>query len=125
VSNPHDEGLYIVELHGGIQYMPRLDTAHHIDAGRIPNVNTSEANGVYGMVFHPDYPDSSYVYVHYTYDTTFFNSRLSRFDVEDKVIDSLSEYIILSNNNMVFNHQGGDLIFGLDDYLYFPRGDGH
>lgn len=124
VSNPIDEGMYILELSGTLKYIPDLGKDSVVIVGQLPKVRDFTANGAYGMTFHPSYPDSSFVYIHYTYDTTFFESRLSRFLLDDGVLDVSSEKVIFTDDNLVWFHQGGNPIFGQDGYLYLPKGDG-
>ena len=124
VANSSDDGLYVVELRGEIHYIPELSIDSSVLFGIIPNVRDTFANGVYGMAFHPNYPDSNYLYVHYTYDTSYYDSRLSRFSIVNGEIQLSSEYIIFSDDNLVWFHQGGNPIFGDDGYLYLPKGDG-
>lgn len=125
VSNSEDSGLYVTELAGAIKYIPDLTKDSSIIVAELPKVREAfGANGIYGMTFHPSYPDSSYIYIHYTYDTTFFESRLSRFTLNDKMIDISTEKVIFSDDNLVWFHQGGNPLFGTDGYLYLPKGDG-
>ena len=66
VSNTYDPGLYISSLSGEILYFSDFNNPPVIS--QIPNVNdTIRNNGLFGMAFHPEYPDSNYIYVHYTY----------------------------------------------------------
>ena len=119
-----DDEIYVVELHGKIYRIPDIEKDSSVLFGTVPNVNDTIANGVYGVAFHPEYPDSNYLYVRYTYDTTFFDSRLSRFSIVDGQLDPFSEHIILSYDNLVWFHQGGNPMFGMDGYMYIPTGDG-
>lgn len=120
----YKEGLIVSELKGVIKYIPNLNKDSAVVMGVIPKVQDTIANGVYGLALHPNFPDSNYLYVHYTYDTTFYDSRLSKFTIVNDKIDTLSEKIIFADDNLVWFHQGGNPIFGKDGYLYLPKGDG-
>ncbi len=124
VCNGVDSGLYITGLAGGIRYIPDLDIDSSIIIGTIPNVINSGEQGLYGIAFHPLFPDSNYIYVHYTYDTSSFQIRLSRFSIKNKELDTLSERVIATFEDDLGIHQGGNPVFGNDGFLYLPRGDG-
>lgn len=124
ISNSEDEGIYILELSGILKYIPNLEKDSVIIVGHLPKVRDFTANGAYGVAFHPSYPDSSYVYIHYTRDTTYFESRLSRFTLTEESIDIPSEKVIFTDDNLVWFHQGGNPVFGNDGFLYLPKGDG-
>lgn len=117
-------GLLVSELSGTIQYMPNLTKDSLVNFGGLNNVSASEANGLFGITIHPGFPDSNFLFAHYTYDTSYFEVRVSRFDINADTLDPSSEKVILLYDNFAFNHQGGDLIFGQDGYLYTTRGDG-
>jgi glucose/arabinose dehydrogenase len=81
--------------------------------------------GLLGLSFHPDYKNNGYFYVNYigAGDST----HISRFSVlpgdPDKA-DSLSETKIMTIAQPYKNHNGGNLAFGPDGYLYIGLGDG-
>lgn len=83
--------------------------------------------GLLGLVFHPQLAKHSYMYVNYTSRTTSkeMETRISRFDVaKNGIINRDSELILLRFNQPYSNHNGGDLTFGSDGYLYIGAGDG-
>ncbi len=80
--------------------------------------------GLLGMAFHPNYPTSPYVFLSYTDldgDTV-----ISRFTVENNglAFSKSSEKIILQVEQPYSNHNGGNIAFGHDGYLYIGLGDG-
>ena len=81
------------------------------------------------MAFHPQYPDSNYVYINYTTAAqtpgATMTTRISRFTLDNTgIVLDLSERILLSIPQPATNHNAGDLVFGPDGYLYIPTGDG-
>lgn len=89
-------------------------------------VDTSVEGGLLGFSFHPEYADSGYVYVYYTTGNP-FRSVLSRFEVSEDNPDSAvsdSELILMEIDQPFENHNGGQIRFGPDDYLYIALGDG-
>jgi uncharacterized repeat protein (TIGR03806 family) len=87
--------------------------------------------GFLGMAFHPDYGDSNwYVYLSYTIDGAGtggpFISIVSRFESRDSglTLDPTSAIELLRLNQPFSNHNGGQISFGPDGYLYISYGDG-
>jgi len=80
--------------------------------------------GLLGLAFHPDYATNGYFYVNYT--DTDGDTVVSRFTVtfDPDAADPSSEQILLSIPQPYSNHNGGDLAFGTDGYLYISTGDG-
>ena len=83
--------------------------------------------GVYSLTFHPRYKENGYVYV-FTNDG--FNkaekkkNRIFRFQAKGttRICDPQSKLLILEWYS--HGHDGGDLVFGPDGYLYISSGDG-
>ncbi len=83
--------------------------------------------GLLGMAFHPNFASNGEVFVSYTgTGSQPFESRVSRFRSNDGgvTLDLASEEILLRVPQPYSNHNGGDLVFGADGYLYFGLGDG-
>jgi len=81
--------------------------------------------GLLGLAFHPDYENNGYFFVNYTAPNP-LRTVVSRFQVTDDpdVGDELSEYIIIEINQPFSNHNGGQIVFGPDGYLFIGMGDG-
>ncbi|MBS4036145.1 MAG: PQQ-dependent sugar dehydrogenase [Ignavibacterium sp.] len=82
--------------------------------------------GLLGLAFHPNYRDNGYFYLDYTTS----NARrtvISRFRVsanDPSKADPQSEEILLEVEQPYANHNGGQISFGPDGYLYISLGDG-
>jgi glucose/arabinose dehydrogenase len=89
-------------------------------------VNASGEGGLLGLAFHPLFPVVPEVFASYTRTGTPLVSHVSRFVSLDAglSLDPASEEIILTLAQPEDNHNGGDLAFGPDDYLYIAFGDG-
>lgn len=96
-------------------------------------VDTSGEGGLLGMAFHPDYPRNRYIFLSYTTSSdpapggvSGFRSVISRFTAsEDGQSLSLdSEWPLITLRQPYSNHNGGQIAFGPDSYMYFGLGDG-
>jgi len=82
--------------------------------------------GLLGLAFHPDYENNGYFYVNYIADNP-LRTVISRFTVSSSnpdYADKNSEFIILEFNQPFENHNGGQITFGNDGFLYIATGDG-
>lgn len=86
--------------------------------------------GLLGIAFHPDYKRNGKFYIYYSAEDADKNfdhkSVLAEYKVSaDKdVADPASQKIILEIKEPESNHNGGQLAFGPDGYLYIGLGDG-
>lgn len=127
IANAGDDRLFIVERDGLIRIIdadssvvatPFLDINGRVDS------SSHGERGLLGLAFHPDYPNTPYFYVNYTSNSG--DTTVSRFSVtgDPYVADPTSEQILLTIDQPFRNHNGGDLNFGVDGYLYIATGDG-
>ncbi len=128
-SGADDHLLYIVEKQGGIQAYQLANQVTSLFLDITGSVDATSEGGLLGLAFHPDYPDSNYFYVNYTAPGTEGNfpliTTISRFTVpREGMVDAATEIKLLTIPQPATNHNGGDLAFGPDGYLYIPTGDG-
>jgi len=120
-----DERLFVIEKGGRVRIIdqgalsnePFIDIDDRVDAG-------ASEQGLLGMAFHPNFPDTPHVYFNYT--KAYGNTRISRFSLSanPNQLDPGSEKILMTISQPFGNHNGGDLNFGPDGYLYIGMGDG-
>lgn len=82
--------------------------------------------GLLGLTFHPDFQENGYFFLNYTADNPRRNV-ISQFSVYIDNPDSGnpdSEFVILEQDQPYQNHNGGQMDFGQDGYLYISFGDG-
>jgi glucose/arabinose dehydrogenase len=83
--------------------------------------------GLLGLALHPEWPDDPRAYVHYS-GRNGGGTVLAEFRVTDDVLpptfDANTERVLLTVDQPFSNHNGGQLAFGPDGYLYLGLGDG-
>ena len=82
--------------------------------------------GLLGLAFHPNFIENGYFYVNYT-DYNPKRNVIARYNVSSNnpnQADILSSLVILEVNQPYTNHNGGQMGFGQDGYLYISFGDG-
>jgi len=96
-----------------------VDITERVDSG--PN----EA-GLLGMAFDPQYATNGYVYLSYTTSDPSLTSVISRFSrsPDGNTLQADSEQVLLRVSQPYSNHNGGNIAFGPDGYLYIGFGDG-
>lgn len=79
--------------------------------------------GLLGLAFHPRFATNGYFYVNYTTAT---HTVIARYEADPAAgkADPASERVLLTFEQPYSNHNGGQLAFGPDGYLYIATGDG-
>ena len=123
---PGDTGrLFIVEQGGVIKILsggavlptPFLDISSIVLSGG--------ERGLFSVAFHPDYDNNGYFFVNYTNNSG--DTVIARYGVSagDPNVANASSAVVLKTISQDFaNHNGGQLQFGPDGYLYVGMGDG-
>ncbi|KAG7466210.1 hypothetical protein MATL_G00162410 [Megalops atlanticus] len=87
-----------------------------------------DERGFLGLTFHPNFKYNGKLYVYYSVEVGFDERiRISEFRIsaaDMNVVDHNSERIILEIDEPASNHNGGQLLFADDGYLYIFTGDG-
>ena len=87
-------------------------------------VATDSERGLLGLAFHPNFSVNGFFYV--IYSDLNGDSILSRFSVstDPNLADASTEVVLLTIPQPFANHNGGQLVFGPDGFLYVSLGDG-
>lgn len=121
---------FVVEKAGVVRVFPNDanaslgDVEIFVDITDRVNSAPSEA-GLLGMAFHPDFSSNGEVILSYTRTGAGLESVVSRFTIDaNGDLDAASEQILLTVPQPASNHNGGNVVFGPDDFLYIGFGDG-
>ncbi|MCE7733490.1 MAG: PQQ-dependent sugar dehydrogenase [Candidatus Heimdallarchaeota archaeon] len=121
--------LFVVEQRGIIHEVVSHNSSDPLKSTflDIQNIVTSGGEkGLLGLAFDPNFETNGYFYVDYTASSP-LRTVISRFTV-DKPLNGLpllsSEKLILEVNQPYENHNAGQIMFGLDGFLYVTLGDG-
>ncbi len=123
-----DDRLFVVQQRGLIRILntnATINSAAFLDITSLVN-STGDERGLLGLAFHPNYANNGYFYVNYTRSSD-GATRISRFtrnpaDPNDALENS--EVNLLTIAQPYSNHNGGQIRFGPDGYLYIGMGDG-
>lgn len=116
-----DTALYVAEQggrlvavrDGALDPQPVLDLSDRVQSGG--------EQGFLGIAFAPD---GSKLYAHYSDETNSGDNQIDEYTMQDGVADPASRRPILTVETLQSNHNGGQLAFGPDDFLYIGLGDG-
>jgi glucose/arabinose dehydrogenase len=120
------ERLFIVEQPGRIKILDLIGGTvggtPFLDISSL--VSFSGERGLLSMAFHPDYDANGTFFVNYTNNSG--NTVIARYTVsgDPDVADPGSAVILKTINQDFSNHNGGQVQFGPDGYLYVGMGDG-
>ena len=125
---------YVIEQKSGlVRGFPNSQSAQPGDVSTFLDLSTKievgAETGLLGLAFHPQWPSTPQVFVYYSLaGTDPVENRVSRFTSSNggASLDLASEQVVLRlvKNQVDHNHNGGNIAFGPDRYLYIGTGDG-
>lgn len=120
----------IVHKDGRVQKEPFLDLTNINPLGSDVQTGFVE-QGLYSIAFHPGFKENGYFYVHYASLPFNGDGVIVRFQVDAKSPNVMTPErtrqtakVLLRIEQPYYNHNGGQIEFGPDGYLYIGSGDG-
>jgi len=129
IKHCKDNRLFVVDQSGKIRIVRpsgAVDAVPFMDISNKVNASGGE-QGLLSLAFSPYYKQDGYFFVNYTRGTGAGESVIARYSVnplDSNLADTASEKIIFKLTQPFNNHNGCDLRFGPDGYLYASFGDG-
>ena len=123
LTHAGDSTLYVVERGGRIwEVDPSQEPVLFLDIDdRVRSVGGEQ--GLFSAAFHPRFSSNGFVYVNYTDNSG--DTVISRFQAgSSRPVDPSTENILLEIEQPFENHNGGQVQFGPDGFLYVGMGDG-
>ncbi|MHA2354523.1 MAG: PQQ-dependent sugar dehydrogenase [Candidatus Thorarchaeota archaeon] len=128
-ANDGSDRLFVVEKSGVIHVFNNSHSSTSsivfLDISSIVSAQSSEM-GLLGLTFHPDFQTNGFFFVDYTADnprrTVIARYQVNAFDPNQANVSTGT--IILEVDQPYTNHNGGQIAFGADGYLYIAMGDG-
>lgn len=125
IAHANDDRLFVVEQEGVIRVIRNHKVLKQPFIDIRDRVSSGGERGLLSIAFHPRYKSNGRFFVNYTNDERGLKTRVSEFRLEtDGTINKQKERILLSVDQPYSNHNGGQLAFGPDGYLYIGMGDG-
>jgi len=127
----YQDRVFLIEKTGRIRMMTFGETEITDEvflniSSRVRAGSGNGEQGLLGLAFHPRFQENGLFFVFYTANESGAPNRLSRFQVDlEQPFVGLpdSEVILINQRDEASNHNGGDLHFGPDGYLYVSLGD--
>ena len=117
-------GLIRIIQDGQLLDTPFLDVSDLVSQEATSPVGYTE-RGLLGLAFHPDYAENGQFFIHYTDRNG--NTVVARYQVsagDPNQAEPASAQTLFTAQQPFANHNGGQLAFGPDGYLYLGLGDG-
>jgi glucose/arabinose dehydrogenase len=125
VTHAGDSRLFVIQQRGTIVIWngTRILPAPFLDIRSL--VSCCGERGLLGLAFHPQYRQNGLFFVYYTATSGDITIARYRVSSDPDRADAASGSVILTVAHRQFsNHNGGQLQFGPDGYLYAGTGDG-
>lgn len=124
-ADDNSNRLFIVEQVGRIQIIDNgaVKPAPFLDISDIVGSDANE-QGLLSLAFHPNYAQNGLFFVNYTNKQG--DTIIARYSVSSNpdLADPNSAEVLLTISQPYANHNGGQIAFGPDGYLYIGMGDG-
>jgi glucose/arabinose dehydrogenase len=125
LTHAEDDKLYVVEQPGQVKVFDTQGKAVGIFLDITDRTRASGGEqGLLGLAFHPDFKSNGRIFINYTDAQGATVVAEYQTAVDRSKADSGSERIVLRIEQPYGNHNGGQVKFGPDGYLYIGMGDG-
>lgn len=124
VSPPDDARLFVLEQVGRVRVIEKDKLREKPFLDLVSKIASGGERGLLGMAFHPQYQKNGRFFVHYS--DLRGDTQISEFvaSSDPNLANAQSERSLLQVKQPFSNHNGGQIAFGPDGFLYISLGDG-
>ncbi len=125
LTHAGDDRLFLVEQDGTIRIIQNGAVLPQPFLNIDPLVGSDASErGLLGLAFHPNYAENGRFFIYYTDNSG--GTVVARYEVsaDPNLADPATAQILLTLPQPYSNHNGGQIAFGPDGYLYVGLGDG-
>jgi uncharacterized repeat protein (TIGR03806 family) len=122
-----DGSFFVIEQTGKVKRFinnPRVSSSDTLLELDTAFGDGNDERGLLGFAFHPDFAHNRFVYVNFVDDADGLASHVDRYTLSGDGKELAQKKRILTLAQPYSNHNGGNLVFGPDGYLYIGFGDG-
>jgi glucose/arabinose dehydrogenase len=123
-----DTRLFVAEKGGAVRVLVDGVLQEQPFINITPNVTNQGERGLLGLAFHPNYAQNGLFYLHHSSAQNNGDGVIAEFSVDpnNRSVanpDSRRNILVFADDPEA-NHNGGDITFGADGFLYIGMGDG-
>lgn len=124
IAHAGDDRLFVVQQGGQIRILNADGTINQTPFLNVSSIISSGGErGLLGLAFHPEYENNGRFFINYTNSNG--DTVISRYEVsDDPDVANATGTVLLTIEQPFSNHNGGDIHFGPDGYLWISMGDG-
>ena len=126
ITHAGDSRLFVVEQTGRVKILNSNGTTNATPFLNLSAIITSVGNeqGLLGLAFHPNYASNGFFFVNYTRASD-GATVIAKYSVSANAdIANTTGTVLLTILQPFTNHNGGNIKFGPDGFLYIATGDG-
>lgn len=117
--------LWVLEKANGLRWIDTTASPQKPKTVLSFKVRDSSEQGFLSFAFHPQFQSNRKVYLHYNPITTKLPvTRISEWQFDPKTSSLKNERVLFETRQPYSNHNGGQIAFGPDGFLYIGLGDG-
>ena len=132
IADDNSGRLFVVEQPGRIRIISNgsvLPTPFLDISSKVHFASSEPEEGLLGVAFHPGYTNKPTFYVNYVRDAVGGKqetviAEFTATTAASMTVDPATERDLIVQSQPFTNHKAGQLVFGLDGFLYFGLGDG-